>query len=237
MLDSIIAERVLDLGFREGLERDHGFCRRHAAALIVADRRSSGILGSSILYEAMLRRRLGRDRRGARDPRTTPPADRLEAATRRPPCLVCGEGRIAVDVAAARLAERTADPAWAAAAAAIPFCVDDLVVVAAAGERPGAAAPVVDAQLARLEDLRARLEGYADHSAQDRRHLMTDDERSRRRRGRPRPGRRSARRRRPDEAVAEPVLGRDPRPRPGATASSFRRRLRTVIRSRWTSRS
>jgi hypothetical protein len=177
MLDSIIAERVLDLGFRNGLEREHGFCRRHVAALIVADRRSSGILGSSILYEAMLRRRLaaigealgtrGRRRRG-----------RLEAAVRRPPCLVCGEGVNAVEVAAARLAERTADPAWDAAAAAIPFCLDDLVIVLAAiGDDPGAT-PVVDAQLARLEDLRARLEGYADHSAQDRRHLVTDGERA-----------------------------------------------------------
>ena len=177
MLDSIIAERVLYLGFRNGLEREHGFCRRHAAALIVADRRASGILGSSILYEAMLRRRLaaigealgtrGRRRRG-----------RLEAAARRPPCLVCGEGVNAVDVAAARLAERTAEPAWSAAAAAIPFCFDDLVVVlAAVGDDPGAA-PVVAAQLARLEDLRARLEGYADHSAQDRRHLITDGERA-----------------------------------------------------------
>ena len=176
MLDSILAERVLDIGFREGLERDHAFCRRHVAELVVADRRSTGILGSSILYEAMLHRRLvairgalevgGRRRRG-----------RLTDAARRPPCQVCTEGRIAVDVAVARLADRTADPAWAAAAVAIPFCLDDLLlVIAAAGDSP-AAAPVVEAQLARLEDLRARLEGFTDHSAQDRRHLMTDDER------------------------------------------------------------
>ena len=59
-LDAIIAERVLDLGFREGLEREHGFCRRHAAALIVADRRAAGILGSSILYGAMITRTLMR---------------------------------------------------------------------------------------------------------------------------------------------------------------------------------
>ncbi len=57
-LDAIIAERVLDLGFREGLERTHGFCRRHATALLEADRRAAGILGSSILYGAMIERRL-----------------------------------------------------------------------------------------------------------------------------------------------------------------------------------
>jgi hypothetical protein len=176
MLDSILAERVLDLGFREGLERDHGFCRRHVAELVVADRRSTGILGSSILYEAMLHRRLvairgglevsGRRRRG-----------RLADIAKRPPCQVCTEGDIAVDVATARLAERTADPAWATAAAAIPFCLDDLLLVIAAAGDAAAATTMIEAQLARLEDLRARLEGFADHSAQDRRHLMTEEER------------------------------------------------------------
>ena len=57
-LDAIIAERVLDIGFREGLERDHAFCRRHARELIEADRRAAGILGSSILYGAMITRRV-----------------------------------------------------------------------------------------------------------------------------------------------------------------------------------
>ena len=44
-LDAIIAERVLDIGFREGLERDHGFCRRHSAELLEANRQASGSLG------------------------------------------------------------------------------------------------------------------------------------------------------------------------------------------------
>jgi hypothetical protein len=178
MLDATIAERVLDLGFRAGLERDHGFCRRHAAGLLVADRRASGILGSSILYGAMLERRLA----GLREALTTRGARRrrgkLSDAARRPPCLVCGEGVSAVDVAAGRLAERMADPAWSSAAAAAPFCLDDLVRLLAASADTPAAGDVIDAQLARLDDLRARLEGYAHHSAQDRRHLMTDAERA-----------------------------------------------------------
>ncbi len=59
MLDTIIAERVLDIPFRESLERTQGFCRRHVAELVLADRRGpGGILGSSILYGAMLDRRL-----------------------------------------------------------------------------------------------------------------------------------------------------------------------------------
>jgi uncharacterized protein DUF6062 len=176
-LDAIIAERVLDLGFREGLEREHGFCRRHAAALIVADRRAAGILGSSILYGAMITRRTaairaalgarGRTRRG-----------KLEAALRRPPCLVCGQGVSAVDVALHRLVERAADPAWAAVMIDIPFCLDDLVaLLAVAGDAP-AMAPIATAQVDRLDALATRLEGYAHHSAQDRRQLLTDEERS-----------------------------------------------------------
>ncbi len=176
-IDAIIAERVLDIGFRAGLERDHAFCRRHAAELIEADRRAAGILGSSILYGAMLGRRAAAIReawtaRGRR--RRT----RLEAAGRRPPCLVCGQGDSGVDVALARLVERAADPEWAPVIAAIPFCVDDLVaLLLLAGDAP-AMTEVAQRQLERLEDLERRLEGYAYHSAQDRRHLLTDAERS-----------------------------------------------------------
>ncbi len=177
-IDAIIAERVLDLGFRAGLERDHAFCRRHAAELIEADRRAAGILGSSILYGAMLGRRTAALReawstRGGRRRRS-----RLEAAAQRPPCPVCGQGSSAVDVALARLVQRSADPEWAPVIAVIPFCVDDLVgLLLRAGDAP-AMAEVAQRQLERLEDLERRLEGYAYHSAQDRRHLLTDAERS-----------------------------------------------------------
>jgi len=176
-LDAIIAERVLDLGFRAGLEREHAFCRRHAAALIVADRQAAGILGSSILYGAMITRRADAIR-AALGSRGRTRRSRLEAALRRPPCLVCGQGVSAVDVALHRLVERATEPAWAAAMTAIPFCLDDLVaLLAVAGDAP-AMAPVAAAQVDRLEALAARLDGYAHHSAQDRRHLLTDEERS-----------------------------------------------------------
>lgn len=176
-LDAIIAERVLDLGFREGLERDHGFCRRHAAGLIVADREAAGILGSSILYGATLTRRMD-GLRAALAGRGRGRRNRLERALRRPPCLVCAQGVSGVDVALGRLTERAADPAWGPVIAAIPFCLDDLVaLLATAGDAP-AMAPIADQQLRRLDDLVRRLEGYAHHSAQDRRHLLTDEERS-----------------------------------------------------------
>ena len=60
----------------------------------------------------------------------------------------------------------------------IPFCLDDLVaLLAVAGDAP-AMAPIAAAHVDRLDSLAARLEGYAHHSAQDRRHLLTDEERS-----------------------------------------------------------
>ena len=179
MLDGIIAERVLDIGFRESLERDHGFCRAHAAGLLAADRRASGMLGSSILYEAMVGRRLAAlreavaPRGGGRRRRT-----RLASARERPPCLVCIEGARAADTATARLAERCADAAWAAVIGDIPLCLDDLGAFMAAAGDGSAPEPVVARQLERVEALRARLEGYAYHSAADRRHLLTDGERA-----------------------------------------------------------
>jgi hypothetical protein len=176
-LDAIIAERVLDIGFRAGLEQEHAFCRRHAAELIEADRRAAGILGSSILYGAMLVRRTA-SLRDALSARGRSRRNRLAAAARRPPCLVCGQGVSGVDVAVARLVERTTDPAWGPVIAAIPFCFDDLVAFLAMAGDTTAMTEVVDRQLHRLDDLARRLDGYAYHSAQDRRHLLTDEERT-----------------------------------------------------------
>jgi len=175
-LDAIIAERVLDLGFREGLERSHGFCRRHATELIEADRRAAGILGSSILYGAMVERRLAglRDALAARG-RTR--RSRLEKAAVRPPCLVCSQGATAAGHSVARLVQRADDPQWAAATAAAPFCLDDLGALLLAAGDEATFRPIAEAHLAALADLRERLEGYAYHSAQDRRHLLTERER------------------------------------------------------------
>ena len=169
-------ERVMDVGFRGGLERTTSFCRRHVAELIVADRRATGILSSSILYGTLLGRRLaavgealgsrGRSRR-----------KRLADAAVRPPCVICAEGAAAVDVASQRLVDRSSDPAWAAVTGDIPFCVDDLVaLMALAGDSVGFA-PIARHQLARLEDLEQRLDAYAHNSSPERRHLMTHDQR------------------------------------------------------------
>ena len=177
MLDSIIAEHVLDIPFRGELERTKAFCRRHLRELVDADRRGSGgILGSAILYGAMLERRLevlrgavggrGRGRRG-----------KLAAARKRPPCVACEQGAVGVATALGRLVQRADDAEWSEATASAPFCLDDLIELwSEAGDAP-AFAPIAGRQLARLEDLRARLEGFVDHSAHDRRDGLTDPER------------------------------------------------------------
>ena len=176
-LDAIIAERVLDIGFREGLERQHGFCRRHSAELLEANREASGILGSSMLFGAIVERRLATLREALRV-RGRARRQRLTAATQRAPCIACSQGASAVEIALARLVERSADPVWAAAMLEIPFCLDDFTgLLVAAGDKPSFA-PIAEHHLDRIDALTGRLAGYADHSAQDRRHLLTDEERS-----------------------------------------------------------
>jgi hypothetical protein len=176
-IDSILAERVQDLGFRAGLEVDQAFCRRHVRALLATDRQTSGILSSSILFRSILDRRLERLRH-ALAARGRTRRRRLEVFAQRPTCPACGQGAAAVDVAMARLVDRSADPAWAAVIGEIPFCLDDLgQLITVAGDALAFRA-VVERQLARLGELAARLEGYAHNSAQDRRQLLTDEQRT-----------------------------------------------------------
>jgi hypothetical protein len=60
----------------------------------------------------------------------------------------------------------------------IPFCLDDLVaLLAEAGDAPSFAS-IADRQLGRIDDLAQRLDAYAHNSAPERRHLMTDEQRS-----------------------------------------------------------
>jgi len=177
-MDAIINERVLDIGFRADLERTQGFCARHVAELVPTDRRETGgILGSSMLLSAVIDRRIevlrGAVALGRRRMRV-----RQSPARRRPPCVACAQGATAVETALARFADRSGDAAWAEILGATPFCLDDLLrFVERAGSRAGFDA-VAQRQLARFEDLRRRLDGYAHHSSHDRLALMTDDERS-----------------------------------------------------------
>ena len=177
-LDAIINERVLDIGFRAELERSQGFCRRHVAELLPTDRRETGgMLGSSMLLAAVIDRRAG-DLGAAVGSRGRSLRARLKRARDRPPCVACTQGATAVDTALARLSERASDPAWHEVLAAAPFCLDDLLALWATAGHDPAFEPVARRQLDRFEDLRRRLEGFAQHSSHDRYHLLTEEERS-----------------------------------------------------------
>ena len=175
-IEAVVDERVMDIGFRAGLERSFAFCRRHIVEVVAAERRSSGILSSSILYGAILARRLAivRETLGSRGRGRR---KRLADARTRPACVVCTEGAAAVDVALQRLVARSTDQAWVAVIGEIPFCLDDLVALLAAAEGAVSFAPIAEHQLSRLDDLERRLDAYAHNSAPERRHLMTDDHR------------------------------------------------------------
>jgi hypothetical protein len=177
-MDAIINERVLDIGFRAELERKQGFCPRHVAELVPTDRRETGgILGSSMLLSAIIERRID-VLRGVADPRGRRPRVRLGLAPRRFPCVACSQGVTVVETAVARFADRVGDPAWAAALGDTAFCLDDFLLLwEAARSRRGFDA-VSRRQVARFEDLRRRLDGFAHHSSHDRLQLMTDEERT-----------------------------------------------------------
>ena len=177
-MDTIINERVLDLGFRADLERKQGFCRRHVAELITTDRRETGgILGSSLLLSAVIDRRVG-DLGAVVGAKGRSLRARLKEARGRPPCVACTQGATAVETALVRFAERSRDTAWADVLAATRFCLDDLLALWSRAGSEAAFEPIIRANLARFEDLRRRLEGYAHHSSHDRRHLLTDEERT-----------------------------------------------------------
>jgi hypothetical protein len=175
-VEAIVDERVMDIGFRAGLERTYALCRRHVSEIVAAERRTSGILSSSILYEAIIARRLA-GLREALGSRGRSRRKRLEAAGNRPSCVVCVEGGEAADVAKTRLVQRSGDAAWAAVIGDIPFCLDDLVALLATAGDEAAFVPIADRQLGRIDDLAQRLDAYAHNSAPERRHLMTDEQR------------------------------------------------------------
>lgn len=176
-LESILAESVLDVGFRSRLDTARGFCAAHSRALLGQDRRGSGSLGASILLRATLAVRLreleavhaatGRGRGG-----------RAVRAGRPPACPACERVRASDLVLAEGLVALCADPAWAGAATTAPFCLDHLVMLMDRRTAPAWWLPVERRQLERLRDLRDLLDGFAHASAHDRRHLQTDAQRA-----------------------------------------------------------
>ncbi|HYO44582.1 MAG TPA: DUF6062 family protein [Candidatus Limnocylindrales bacterium] len=174
-LESILAESVNDIPFRQALDADRGFCRDHARMVLAADRARAGSLGAAILLRATLVARL-RDLEAVHEAGGWSRARRAGEASRPPSCPACRrviESDAGVVDGLVRLAE---DAAWAEAVERAPFCLDHLVALMDRRSVPAWWPPVEERQLARLRELRDRLERFAHASAHDRRHLQTPDQ-------------------------------------------------------------
>ena len=76
-----------------------------------------------------------------------------------------------------RLRGLAAQPAWREALSAADVCLAHLIALVRDTPDTDAWRDVERRQLARLRDIQARLGGFIDHSGQDRRDLMTNEER------------------------------------------------------------
>jgi hypothetical protein len=174
-LESILAESVNDIPFRQELDANRGFCRGHARSILAADRARAGSLGGAILLRATLVARL-RDLEAVHEAGGWSRSRRSADAARPPACPACrriAESDAGVVDGLVRLA---GDPLWAEAAAAAPFCLDHLVALMDRRSVPAWWPPIEERQLERLRDIRDRLERFAHASAYDRRHLQTPDQ-------------------------------------------------------------
>ncbi len=179
-LESILWESVNDRGFRARLSRCRGFCAAHVREALEVDRsQGGGPLGASILFGYMVRDRLAElDGVGTKPGRGSGRA--LDAMRAGPRCPVCAEVAKTEATSIPRLLDRIADPAWAEAVSVAQLCLRDLLALwtTADGRRTGAWPRVAEAQLARVTELLARLDGYAAHSAYNRLAEMTASERA-----------------------------------------------------------
>ena len=176
-LESILAESVNDIPFREALDAARGFCARHVAAVLEADRRRAGTLGAAILLRATLVPRL-RELEVANAAKGWSRARRVADAARPPACPACERDARTDAGRAESLVGLTADAAWADAVAGSPLCLDHLLALMAVRPAPKGWAAVETRQLERLGRLRDLLDGYAHTSSHDRRQLQTDEQRA-----------------------------------------------------------
>jgi hypothetical protein len=176
-LESLLAESVNDIGFRQALDAGRGFCAAHSRAVLESDRRRSGSLGAAILLRATLLTRI-RDLEAAHAARGRSRAKRLADAARPPACPACA--RLARNASGLLdgLAAQVADPAWAKAVEVAPFCLDHLLGLLVRQPATGAWGEIEDRQLDRLRGVRDLLDRFAHASSQDRAHLQTDEQRA-----------------------------------------------------------
>jgi hypothetical protein len=176
--EGYLYESVNDVRFRGELDAARGMCGEHVRAMLRADRRQSGgKLGPAILLDAMLRIREAelRAATGARGPIRS---RRVRDAARPAACPVCREVTTVVDGLLRHLVRLTDDRAWADAVASADICLEHLVAMMGSPDRPAGWEAIERRQLDRVHGVRKRLIAFADHSAHDRRHLATEDERA-----------------------------------------------------------
>jgi hypothetical protein len=180
-LDAILYESVNDRSFRADLDRGRGFCRPHSLQVLAVNRsQSGGSLGAAILFGAIVAQRAVELDAVAMAGGRRATGRALAALGLAPTCPVCSRVASAEANAIARLLVLAEEPAWAAALGAAELCAEDLVRFWRAGEAGGLTSwsSIADMQLARVSALARRLDAFAYHSSHDRRHLMSDEERS-----------------------------------------------------------
>jgi hypothetical protein len=174
---AFLYESVVDVRFRQELDRSRGFCQPHVWQVLAVNRaEAGGTLGASILFGAVLAVRQ-RELEAVLGASSRSRPKRADEAATAPACLVCRVEGESVASAILRLHNLAADEAWERAIAQGPFCLDHLVALIA--RRPAADpwTSIERVQADRVQDIRHRLERFAKHSSHDRRHHLTDDER------------------------------------------------------------
>jgi hypothetical protein len=171
-LESILAESVNDVPFRQALDRARGLCARHAREVLEADRRRAGSLGAAILLRATLVVRL-RELEAVHHARGWTRSRRADEAARPPACPGCAREGTTLGWVAGAIVRLAADDAWSAAIGAAPICLDHLVLLLSQRVTSRGWEAAEARQLERLRDLRDQLDGFAHTSSHDRRHLRT----------------------------------------------------------------
>ena len=175
-IEGFMYESVNDVAFRKSLDIARGFCRPHTQAVLTGGRHvSGGMLGSAILFGAILRVRQ-QELRAVQGARSLSRGRRAQDAIRAPACLVCAESASADGVAVTSVVRLSVDPAWAAAIGEAELCLEHLAALMAAPARPPAWSAIEERQLVRIDELRALVEGFAHNSSHDRQHLTTPEQ-------------------------------------------------------------
>jgi len=176
-LESILAESVNDIPFRQALDSARGLCRRHAREVLDADRQRAGSLGAAILLRATLMARL-REIEAVHAARGWTRSRRVDEAARRPACPGCAREATTMAWIAGAIVRLAEDEAWSSAVGAAPFCLEHLVLLLRERATSPGWVSAEARQMERLRDLRDLLEGFAHTSSHDRRHLQTEQQRA-----------------------------------------------------------